>query len=204
MGMRTTSKGEASRGRLLAAAVEIFAAKGYHQAKISEIVKAAGLTQAAFYLYFAGKEAIYEELKREFRERLRRMTRELGASVTPLPPDEVPEQIRRNLRELFSFFAENRDYALFAFREMGDSGELLQELAPIVSRNMENNRQAGHLRGDLAADVAADCLVGAVDRVVRRWLLTGEKPPEELAKLTADFVAGGILKPVGPRQGGGA
>lgn len=59
-------KGEQSRGRLLAAAASEFAAKGFHRARVSDIVKAAGLTQASFYQYFESKEGLYQQLMDEF------------------------------------------------------------------------------------------------------------------------------------------
>src|SRR5262245_44500387 len=40
---------------LLAAAVEVFAAKGYTATRVSDIVREAGVAQGTFYLYFKSK-----------------------------------------------------------------------------------------------------------------------------------------------------
>ncbi len=53
-------KGELTRARLLDGAIRRFAAEGYRGASVSDIARDAGLTPAAAYAYFAGKEALFE------------------------------------------------------------------------------------------------------------------------------------------------
>lgn len=54
------TKGERTRQRLLELAIERFGTKGYRATSVSEIARAAGITQAAVYTYFAGKEALFD------------------------------------------------------------------------------------------------------------------------------------------------
>lgn len=54
------TKGERTRQRLLDLAVERFGARGYRATSVSEIARAAGLTQAAAYAYFPSKEALFD------------------------------------------------------------------------------------------------------------------------------------------------
>src|SRR5438309_11516848 len=60
------------RGELLAAARAVFERDGYHAATVSAIVQAAGLSQGAFYLYFADKKAVFAALQEEMATLLRR------------------------------------------------------------------------------------------------------------------------------------
>lgn len=53
------------RERLLIAAAEFFARKGYASTKVREIVNAAGVTKPTLYYYFQNKEGIYLEIMRE-------------------------------------------------------------------------------------------------------------------------------------------
>lgn len=53
------SKGERTRRRLLDLAIERFGERGYRATSVSEITRAAGLTQAASYAYFDNKEALF-------------------------------------------------------------------------------------------------------------------------------------------------
>ena len=53
---------ERSRERILAAALEVFAAKGFEAASISEITAAAGVSRGLVSYYFATKEELAAEL----------------------------------------------------------------------------------------------------------------------------------------------
>ena len=54
------TKGERTRRRLLEIAVERFGSQGYRGTSVSEIARAAGLTQAAVYAYFESKERLFD------------------------------------------------------------------------------------------------------------------------------------------------
>jgi AcrR family transcriptional regulator len=81
---------EATRGALLAAARELFAARGYADVGTEEIVQRAGLTRGALYHHFPGKHdlfrAVYEQLERELAERI----------VTDVPLVGDPVAVLRN------------------------------------------------------------------------------------------------------------
>jgi AcrR family transcriptional regulator len=53
------TKGDRTRRRLLRLAIERFAAEGYRHTTVSEVARAAELTPAAVYAYFANKEALF-------------------------------------------------------------------------------------------------------------------------------------------------
>ncbi|RJP19693.1 MAG: TetR/AcrR family transcriptional regulator [Candidatus Abyssobacteria bacterium SURF_5] len=59
---------EVTKRELLGAALEVFVAKGYPAATISDIVRAAGVTQGTFYLYFQNKKDIFAVLLQEYRK----------------------------------------------------------------------------------------------------------------------------------------
>src|SRR5258708_7622510 len=56
---RAESKGERTRRLLIELAIEQFGTHGYRSTSVTEITRAAGLTQAASYAYFPNKEALY-------------------------------------------------------------------------------------------------------------------------------------------------
>src|SRR5215475_12515611 len=53
---------EATRQRLLAAAEEVFAQKGYHGAVVEDIVRASDSSKGGFYFHFPNKQAIFMAL----------------------------------------------------------------------------------------------------------------------------------------------
>jgi len=70
-GRTLSARGVETRTRLIEAAEEVFAELGYHEASIVKITEAAGVAQGTFYLYFASKQEIFEELVRDLNRRVR-------------------------------------------------------------------------------------------------------------------------------------
>ena len=64
-GIEGKSSMETVRQRLLAAATELFARKGYAATTVREIVESARVTKPVLYYYFQNKEGIYLELMRQ-------------------------------------------------------------------------------------------------------------------------------------------
>ncbi len=58
-------RGEKTRRKLLNAATAVFAKRGYHAARVIDIVKAAKTSQGTFYLYFDNKEDLFAVLAGE-------------------------------------------------------------------------------------------------------------------------------------------
>ncbi len=83
----------------------MFAKRGYHAAKIDEIVAAANVARGTFYLYFEDKRAIFEEI-------VDRAFARLGMSFVRVDPEDatrtVSEQIQENIRRIVSTLLEDR------------------------------------------------------------------------------------------------
>src|SRR5690242_12249979 len=58
-GMARSTADTATRDRLLQAAMDVFASKGYHGAVVDDIVAASDTSKGAFYHYFRSKQAIF-------------------------------------------------------------------------------------------------------------------------------------------------
>jgi len=154
----TTARGEATRGRLLAAAEQEFGEKGFHAASVSSITGRAGVAQGTFYLYFPSKEDILREL-------VRHMGRELRHALT-----EATEGLAHRLeveREGFAAFVrfslENKNlYRVVMESQFVDENiyrEYYQTLADAYAAGLERAQQRGQVRpGD--AEVQAWALMG--------------------------------------------
>ncbi|TRY27546.1 TetR/AcrR family transcriptional regulator [Brevibacillus sp. LEMMJ03] len=193
MNRAKTGKGQLSRSRLLQAAAAEFAANGFHRTKISDIVRRAGLTQAAFYLYFPSKEAVWLELVSPFCERLRQIA-DAGRDVTPLAGADVIVQVRENLARLFRFLAERPEVTKIALFETDEGEAIKREIVAMVQANLVRNQAAGHVRRELSPEVAAECMVAVMERLTARYLLSGEKDAEQLADEAVTFITHGILR----------
>jgi AcrR family transcriptional regulator len=68
--------------KLLDAGVDVFGRKGYHAARVDDIVKVAKTSHGTFYLYFANKEDLFQALVLDVADELASLTAALG-EVTP-------------------------------------------------------------------------------------------------------------------------
>ena len=56
------ARGHRTRARLLDAGAQVFETKGYHAARVDDIVRAAQSSHGTFYLYFSSKEELFKQL----------------------------------------------------------------------------------------------------------------------------------------------
>ena len=84
--------------RLLDAGVQVFARRGYHAARVDDVVKVARTSHGTFYLYFSNKEDLFRALAEEVAQEMQ----ELAESLQPLGAgaDDLAE-----LREWIERFA---------------------------------------------------------------------------------------------------
>jgi len=53
---------EEAKNRIVSAANQVFAEKGYRQATMDDVAKKIGVSKGTLYLYFASKEELFEEI----------------------------------------------------------------------------------------------------------------------------------------------
>src|SRR5690348_11463504 len=61
---RRVASAEARRTEILTAALDEFTARGFEGARLDDVAKRAGVAKGTIYLYFADKEALFQELVR--------------------------------------------------------------------------------------------------------------------------------------------
>lgn len=102
MGTQRNLQADQRRRQILAVARERFVADGYSRTSVSSIVRAAGIAQGTFYLYFKSKQDVLVELRRDAVARYEAPLQAL--SVKPGPADlllaSAVSQIVEVLREL--------------------------------------------------------------------------------------------------------
>ncbi len=82
------------RIELLRAARDVFATKGFHAAKVDDIVAAANVAKGTFYLYFRDKRSVFSELVDTFFERI-------GTAILQVDTrGDVKAQIQHNIRAI--------------------------------------------------------------------------------------------------------
>ncbi|CDO31305.1 TetR/AcrR family transcriptional regulator [Mycolicibacterium porcinum] len=79
------ARGASTRSRITEVSLELFGRLGYFDTSVDAIAKAAGISRAALYQYFQGKDEIFLELLNECGSALFRVARRIG----PMGPDET-------------------------------------------------------------------------------------------------------------------
>jgi AcrR family transcriptional regulator len=189
------------RDRLLAAATDVFAAKGYTATRVSDIVRAAGVAQGTFYLYFTNKQAIFEHLIDSFFSRLLAETLGTPRARAISRPDEVIEHARVVWRTVLQRCRQERALVTLALRETGAAGpEVLARLQANYQRVIAGEAamiEAGIERGlfrPIQPRLAAWAIVGMLERAVHYAVLVEEQADvDQLADDLVRLELGGLL-----------
>jgi AcrR family transcriptional regulator len=139
------------RERILAAAAEAFAARGYHAASVGQIADAAGITKPVVYDHFASKGELFVELMESAREELTTRGFEAMSGGSPLE-----ERLRAGVTAFFAYVEEHPATARVLFTPPTGEPDLL--------------RAAQRVQAEATASIAAmldaepELLAGARDR----------------------------------------
>jgi AcrR family transcriptional regulator len=133
------------RDRLTAGIIAAVAEHGYHDATISEITAAAGVSRRTFYTYFSSKEECFFDTYDVIADYLRKV-----AAAAAEPYETWPERLRARLGAVLEAFAANPDLARFALIAPPRAGD---EIAGRYRRAIEE--VLGELLGDLPDELAA-------------------------------------------------
>ncbi len=89
-------RGEKTRDKLLVAGAKVFARRGYHAARVDDIVTAAAISHGTFYLYFASKDALFESLIGAISDEFMSLVGQLPATIdgSPASRAEFEEWLR--------------------------------------------------------------------------------------------------------------
>ncbi|MEH7252096.1 TetR/AcrR family transcriptional regulator, partial [Neobacillus niacini] len=190
-GRQKGSIGIKSKEAILVIAAEEFAKHGFHQTKVSNIVKRAGLTQPSFYLYFPSKEAIFQELIHTFRNNLIKLTKESRLEPN-LDKSILSSKISRGLSAIFQFFDEHRHLTRIGFFIADESKEIKQVMVMHITENLLAEQQDNYFRQDLDMQTVAECIIGAIERLTITKLFTDEKSPQQLVNEIVDIFLYGL------------
>jgi len=188
---------EDKRRLLLQAAVRVFARKGYHAARISDIAEEAGVAYGLLYHYFDSKE---EVLRNVFRE----TWRALIATIESVEEGDDParEQLRKVAEILLRSWRREPDLVRVLVLEVTRSGHLAGEMDEIVAsfaaiqEIVERGQADGTIRADVDPRLASYVFYGAIDELLTGWVL-GRLPDtdDDLARAertVVEIVAGGL------------
>jgi len=194
------------RDAILRAATQVFAQRGFFNAQVADVAKAAGVAAGTVYLYFRSKDDLLVSLfERTMKDAIAEGRAALVGAVDPR------ERLSRIARLHLERLGRDRDLAVVFQVELRQSTKFmerfsssyLREYLGIIREAVEAGQAAGLFRRDVSATAAAKILFGALDEMATNWMLSRRKYP--LAD-DADTVIDLFLNGVGsrPQPVGGA
>jgi AcrR family transcriptional regulator len=165
----------ATRERILSAALEVFARKGYHRAIVDDIVRASATSKGAVYHHFPNKEAVFLALVDDFAARL--ATEVAGAIAAR---QGALAKVEAALVAALGTFADNEGLARLILLEAVSLGPVYQQkraqvterFAALIHTYLEEAAAEGAIP-PLDTRVATLAWLGAVNEVVIQWLHGG-------------------------------
>jgi AcrR family transcriptional regulator len=98
------SAGRRTRSRLLDAGREVFAARGFHDARVDDIVELAETSHGTFYRYFENKQSLFRILAARSGLRVVRTVEALPPEAADPSGDGASKDVRRWLRRYFDVY----------------------------------------------------------------------------------------------------
>lgn len=168
------------RRSLVRAAIRVFAQKGFHDARVGDIAKEAGVAHGLLYHYFASKEDVLETIFRETWSNLVTEVVRIEESGTPLR-----EQFRRFATIYLGSWLMAPNLVRVMVREVGRSPEVsarVGELSQVFGRlraMIEAARERGEVRADADPQLATWVFYGALEQILTGWAMGQMRSEDE-------------------------
>lgn len=184
------------RSLITEAAVHVFAEKGFHQARVSDIARRAGVADGTIYLYFKNKEDLLLSI---FEEKMEGMLAQLGEALEGV--DDPLERIRRFARFHFTQVRTNRAAAEVLQIELRLSNKFLRDYRPeklwaylgVFGQIVRDGQARGLFRADIDSFIAMWSFFGAMDELAMQWVLSRKHDRFSLED-AAEQVAGVFIR----------
>jgi TetR/AcrR family transcriptional regulator, fatty acid metabolism regulator protein len=186
------------RERILAAAMKVFARKGFAGARVSDVAREAGVADGTIYLYFASKDAILISI---FEEGMQGVIDGLAKGLKGI--DDPRERLRYFCRYHLKTVEDDPDLAEVLLVELRFSDKFLTEYKPgaMLDRYLEQlaaiiseGQRRGIFNRGIPTGIAMGAIFGALDEISLHRVLQRRKKQEPSYEISA--VADGLAEMV--------
>jgi TetR/AcrR family transcriptional regulator, fatty acid metabolism regulator protein len=199
--MAATPRGNGvdKRRLILDAAIRVFAERGFHHCRVSDVADEAGVAYGLVYHYFGSKEEILNQV---FMERWQLML----DAIAEIDRQEVPA--RDKLYMVASFIIDSYHHEpdlmkviiVEVTRAANTFGrehlEKIREAYAMIAAIVESARADGSFKEDISADFAAMCFYGAIEQLLSGWIFgylpTTDEEFERAKSLVVETICGGL------------
>jgi TetR/AcrR family fatty acid metabolism transcriptional regulator len=187
------------RRQILDAAVRVFARRGFHACRVSDVADEAGVAYGLVYHYFRSKEEVLDTLFVERWEILLTVVRE--ADAAPVAP-------REKLRAIASFIVGSYRHdpdlmkviVVEVTRAANSFGRThharIREAYDLIGEIVAKAQATGDFRPDVTPRFAALAFYGTIEQVLTGWIFEGAEVSaaefEEAERLVVETICGGL------------
>ncbi|MEE2644824.1 MAG: TetR/AcrR family transcriptional regulator [Myxococcota bacterium] len=192
-----TPQSKLKRERILNAAVQVFAAKGFHHARVSDVAREAEVADGTIYIYFKSKDDLLISL---FEERMEEIVARFEANLAKL--ESPRDRLYRFIELHLEMVADAPSLAEVLTVELRQSAKFMREYkAPKFSEYLdllraiiEDGQRVGEFHPEIDANLTRRIIFGALDELSLYWVST-RRPRETLQQSLEELwrlCAGGL------------
>jgi TetR/AcrR family fatty acid metabolism transcriptional regulator len=195
-----TRPGAVDKRRLiLDAAIRVFARRGFHHCRVSDVADEAGVAYGLVYHYFNSKEEILNTL---FSERWQLLV----DAIAEIDAREIPA--RQKLHDVAGFIIDSYRYEpelmkviiVEVTRSVHSFGlqhlEQIREAYEGITNIIEAARGDGSFKSDIPAEFGAMCFYGAIEQLLTAWIFElmpeSDQEFESAKSLVVEALCGGL------------
>src|SRR5579864_4899331 len=173
--LRTDAPPGPKRDALLRAAIDVFADRGFFNAQVADVARAAGVAAGTVYLYFRSKDDLLVSIfERSMRDGLAE-----GRAVVADLPDPL-KRLRRLARLHLARLGKDRNLAIVFQVELRQSTKFMERFSATLLRDylglirsaFADGQRDGTFRAELNPTSCAKMLFGALDEMATNWILS--------------------------------
>jgi TetR/AcrR family fatty acid metabolism transcriptional regulator len=198
-------KGIDKRDALLRAAIDTFAARGFFNAQVADVARAAGVAAGTVYLYFRSKDDLLTSI---FERTMKDAIAEGRTSIASIA--DPTERLRTIARLHLDRLGRDRALAVVFQVELRQSTKFmerfsatqLREYLGIIRDVIADGQERQTFRRDVNPTLAAKLFFGALDEMATNWILSRRRYSLAAeADAIVDFMMGGLGSGERPGRG---
>lgn len=179
MSPKSSSEAPKTRERILDAAVNVLAQRGYSAAGVQEIVDRSGTSKGSFYFHFSSKEKMMTALVDQVSWKL---VEKVQSSIQDQPT--AVHRLASGIEILMATFSRQHKFAQILLLSILGHGRALdrkflplwERFTSLIKQELDAAVSQGQIR-QMDTSLVAQIWIGALHQVIVKWLVTGHPNP---------------------------
>ena len=197
---RGGANGVDKRRLILDAAIRVFARRGFHSCRVSDVADEAGVAYGLVYHYFDSKEEILDTL---FTERWALMLKAIE-SIDAKPGLSAREKLHRVASFIIDSYRHEPELMKVIIVEVTRAAnsfgrahlDEIREAYARIAAIVDQARRDGSFKSDISAEFGAMCFYGAIEQLLSGWIFDllprADADYERAKELVVETICGGL------------